>query len=392
MNKLELEGTGKLSKLTSIYQFLPKTDLRQEMMSIDYFSMPLADTVITSIGKFVWHDLHNEYRLGYHSSIKTKFYQYPIEHSDYRHVLVPDSLKKYLRFDHLISNNKKIKIQTETIIKDENELFVIAFKIGNWINNNIKYIKTGVNKVEPAISTLSVKYGDCDEIAILYIAMLRSVGIPSKYVSGIALGNLDFRSHAWIEIYFKNVGWVPFDATFNQYAYLDQSHIKLVHGISKPTFLTNYHDFYSHFGDINIESGFPKISAIISDSISNNITPFDLEVVSYKNIIGEESYFPIIIKTKNRSPHFVSNQIFIRDIENIEIIGDKKYCLWYAPYEEKRIKCMLKLVNVENLELKYTTTFGVYDQFGSYKEIDVSFVRYGKRITKDKAYVILDTL
>lgn len=391
-NKLQIKGKGKLNELISMYHFLPKSDYRQDLVSIDYFSKPLADTVISPEGKFIWHNLHSEYGLGYKSYIKTKFHQYPVKHSEYPKEHITDSLKKYLSFNNLISNNEKIKTQTESIIQGENEQFTVAFKIGNWINNNINYIKTGIEKVEPATSTLSLKYGDCDEISILYLAMLRSVGIPSRYVSGAAFGSSNFSFHAWVEIYFENVGWVPFDATFSQYGYLDQSHIKLAHGVSNPIILSNYINFYPHFGDINVDSAFPEMTVNISDSIPHNTHPFNLNIVSYKEVVGEYSYFPIIVKTKNTTPYFVSNKIHIHSIDNIEIIGNKEDCLSYAPYEEKQLKYMLRLGKVENPDVKYNTTFKVSDQFGSQEEISVSFVRFGKRITKDKAQQVLDNL
>lgn len=391
-NRLTMKGKGRLSNLIARYYFLPKDDRRQNLDFIDYFSRPHADSVVTKDGKFIWHELHDEYELGYFSIITTSFFQYPIIHSKYPTASVPDSLKPYLNFDWLIRNNTQIKTLTESLTEGEDELFDIAFNIGNWINGNIKYVKTGVEKVEPATHTLKLKYGDCDEIAILYIAMLRSAGVASRYVTGIALGNNGFDFHAWTEIYFENIGWVPFDATFSQYGYLDQSHVKLIQSASNPIMLTNYYEFYPHFGDINIESKFPELSVVIRDSTPHNIHPFDMEVLACKNIVGVDSYFPVILKTKNKSPYFVSNRIFVRDMENIEIIGKQENCLSYAPYEEKRLEFMLKLGDVEKEDTQYNSSFIVFDQFGSADTVSLSFVPFGKRISEEKAQILLDHL
>ena len=36
--------------------------------------------------------------------------------------------------------------------------------------------------------------------------------------------------HGWAEVYFPDLGWVSFDVTFNQYGYIDVTHIKLRDG------------------------------------------------------------------------------------------------------------------------------------------------------------------
>ena len=53
--------------------------------------------------------------------------------------------------------------------------------------------------------------------------MLRTLGIPVRVASGFAPGSLDsdtneyvvrdLDAHSWIEVWFQNIGWVPFDPT-----------------------------------------------------------------------------------------------------------------------------------------------------------------------------------
>jgi transglutaminase-like putative cysteine protease len=68
------------------------------------------------------------------------------------------------------------------------------------------------------------KVGYCDLYATAMVVMARSVGLPTRYVTGYypALGIRDrdrrwvlheSEAHAWAEIYFEGQGWVPFDAT-----------------------------------------------------------------------------------------------------------------------------------------------------------------------------------
>ena len=55
------------------------------------------------------------------------------------------------------------------------------------------------------------------------VMMLRSLGVPSRYVEGYPArtsagptGELEIdksAAHAWVEVWFNEVGWVPFDPT-----------------------------------------------------------------------------------------------------------------------------------------------------------------------------------
>lgn len=67
--------------------------------------------------------------------------------------------------------------------------------------------------------------GYCVHFASATVALLRSAGVPARYVEGYAVSPDDFeghdewanipdsRSHAWVEIYLSAVGWVPVEAT-----------------------------------------------------------------------------------------------------------------------------------------------------------------------------------
>ncbi|MCB0165896.1 MAG: transglutaminase family protein [Anaerolineae bacterium] len=65
--------------------------------------------------------------------------------------------------------------------------------------------------------------GVCEQYATALVVMARSLGIPARLVSGYGAGQYNAitgyyevrfsDAHAWVEIYFPEVGWVPFDPT-----------------------------------------------------------------------------------------------------------------------------------------------------------------------------------
>jgi transglutaminase-like putative cysteine protease len=58
------------------------------------------------------------------------------------------------------------------------------------------------------------KRGVCQDMAHIFIAAARSLGIPARYVSGHLARNDNLRqeaAHAWAEAYVEPLGWVAFD-------------------------------------------------------------------------------------------------------------------------------------------------------------------------------------
>jgi hypothetical protein len=66
--------------------------------------------------------------------------------------------------------------------------------------------------------------GLCEHIASAMAVLLRAVGIPTRFVVGfgpgernVLTGYFDVRqsdAHAWVEVYYRNVAWIPYDPTF----------------------------------------------------------------------------------------------------------------------------------------------------------------------------------
>jgi transglutaminase-like putative cysteine protease len=121
--------------------------------------------------------------------------------------------------------------------------YEVVSAITNHVTDLIKY--TFNPPKYDALYTLETKSGNCQNFAHLNIALLRSVGIPARIVGGITLKDswkvpIDSRNsivqsmgqggHAWMEIYFPDLGWLPYDP--QQSRQLTSSrHIKQTHGL-----------------------------------------------------------------------------------------------------------------------------------------------------------------
>lgn len=82
---------------------------------------------------------------------------------------------------------------------------------------------------------LNTKQGYCVQFASAAALLLREYGIPTRYVEGYIACDLtpsddgstwggyvhDYQAHAWVEVYFDGIGWIPYEATP---AYYDAVH------------------------------------------------------------------------------------------------------------------------------------------------------------------------
>ncbi len=101
-----------------------------------------------------------------------------------------------------------------------------AEELERYLKQNYRYTLDlpAVRESDPIAQFLfETRRGHCEYFASSMAVMLRVLGIPSRLVNGFqtgeynAVGN-DFivresDAHSWVEAYFQNYGWVPFDPT-----------------------------------------------------------------------------------------------------------------------------------------------------------------------------------
>jgi transglutaminase-like putative cysteine protease len=103
----------------------------------------------------------------------------------------------------------------------------------DYIFNKFSYIK-GITTVETTLSEiLKLRSGVCQDFAHLMLEILRSLQIPSRYVSGYICPNKngmrgEGATHAWIEAWIPGQGWTGIDPTNN--IWVSDHHVKLAVG------------------------------------------------------------------------------------------------------------------------------------------------------------------
>jgi transglutaminase-like putative cysteine protease len=109
----------------------------------------------------------------------------------------------------------------------------LVHEINTAIYQVFDYSSSTTDVDSPIDVALNVRKGVCQDFAHVMIALVRSVGIPCRYVSGYLYYHKDYRSipdatHAWVEAYFPQLGWVGFDPTNNILA--GERHIRVAIG------------------------------------------------------------------------------------------------------------------------------------------------------------------
>lgn len=113
---------------------------------------------------------------------------------------------------------------TATLTANADNPYDTAAVIEQWLENNRDY-SLDVNRPDGDIAAgflFDMEQGYCTYYATTMVTMLRSQGIPARFVVGYTTGQQvdedqwvvrGYDSHAWVEVYFPGHGWVQFDPT-----------------------------------------------------------------------------------------------------------------------------------------------------------------------------------
>lgn len=121
--------------------------------------------------------------------------------------------------DNIEKQNEIEKILREINIENKS-IIEIAQQCNAYVFENFTYTK-GITNIETTVDEiLTLKKGVCQDFAHILLQLLRTAGIPSRYVSGYICPNESgFRgegaTHAWVEIYTPTQGWLGLDPTNN---------------------------------------------------------------------------------------------------------------------------------------------------------------------------------
>lgn len=156
---------------------------------------------------------------------------------------IHESEKIFLKSTELVQADHPdiVKLARE-LTKNAQTEYEAVTRILNWVVDNIKY--TYNPPQFDALWTLKTGKGNCQNFAHIAMALLRASGIPSRVVGGLTLKeqwkiplgksflvqSMGQGGHAWIEIYFPDLGWLSYDPQQSK-QFTSSRHIKQTHAL-----------------------------------------------------------------------------------------------------------------------------------------------------------------
>lgn len=206
----------------------PQTNIRQ---NVNLFYLAVGPRTKVSryldwTGNAVRHfsiaEYHKEIKVKARTIVETKPIRVPLESikesNQDRETLGP--ILDYLEFGGPIKKSKALKQFDKALKLDKSKsIGEQVQQIGNFVHAKIKYQANVTTYNSTIDEALSKKAGVCQDMGQIMIGLLRIHGIPARYVNGylhvpnLASGTAE--SHAWIEFFTQEFGWVGYDPTGN---------------------------------------------------------------------------------------------------------------------------------------------------------------------------------
>lgn len=119
------------------------------------------------------------------------------------------------RKPHIVFSDR-IARKAKEIVGDETDPIRKTALIYDWIDATFPWAGALQYGIIPNIPeyVMDIGHGDCGQVTLLLIAMLRSQGIPAKWESGWMLHPGSVNLHDWGAVYYEGIGWVPVDMSF----------------------------------------------------------------------------------------------------------------------------------------------------------------------------------
>lgn len=371
---IKTSNNYKIDYVTVKLSYLPINSYRQNVVS--HITNPIGQDGVNSI-IFNWDNpslgtqkFSSEYILTSGSEYYpiTKKVSFPINNLE-------QSVIPYTKTTEFIDLNDDIIDVANDIAQGKDDLYEVVFDAAVWVNQNIEYDLSTVTAEAslPSSWVLENKRGVCDEMTNLFISILRSLGIPARFVSGISYTNSElfdepWGPHGWAEVYFPDFGWVPFDPTYGQYGFVDAGHLKLKESVDSDKSSIDFE--WLSYG-VSIEGNAPTNTVEVINKYGRKTSDTNIELSSLEDELGFGSYGAITAVVSNNVGEYRPLKLELVGTPEIEILEPTNYVM-LGPNEKKTIAWKVKFPSDLDKRSLYTFPFSVYDNFQNKYDTDVT--------------------
>lgn len=205
----------------------PRSDSRQNVILNRVETVPATrsyryvDYWGTAVTAFDLHAPHTELEVTSSSVVETDRGDMPktdVSWEDLRSAGVIDRFDEVLSPTQYTPHSKRIARVGQRIARDHDprEAVVAA---ANWVHSELEYVPGTTGVHSSGLDAHREGKGVCQDFAHLTLILLRTMGIPARYVSGYLHPNkkakiddtIDGQSHAWVQAW--TGGWWNYDPT-----------------------------------------------------------------------------------------------------------------------------------------------------------------------------------
>jgi transglutaminase-like putative cysteine protease len=388
-SQIEIEqGSTSLDYIKATLNYYPKEYNHQTIEDHQTSSSP---TATETENEFTWETISTSYELQTITTTKTtnnlnKVYTtstFPITE-------IPEEYEIYTQESEFIDLNDDIEQQAQDIIQGETDLYQVVFNLADWVNQNIQYNLTTMNSesVQTSSWVLENREGVCDEITNLFISFCRSVGIPARFISGVAYTNINdnFGAHGWAEVYIDDQ-WIPFDVTYGTFGWVDPSHVKFNEQQDPSTPSIEFEWSGNGFSITNTNLNAETILTGEEGTIDNLI---DIEITPLANQVGPSSYVPVQIEIKNNQDYYVPVKVALTKAP--ELLESNTQAVLLEPNQEKSTYFTIIIPEETEEGYTYTTIIEVTTPFSELTQTELEYSSNYDTISKEQAEELEDLL
>ncbi len=369
-----VKSSPRLDYVVANLTFFPINNEFQDA-DISYSSNPIAEITFKDDSiLYKWEDVEDNkliYNLNADISTRTNLkkikekVKFPISNTE--------GLEEYVKESKTVtSNDPNIRRLASELAEGEDDLFIVVSKIAVWTKNNINYsLETLTEKVSQDASwVLENRKGVCDELTSLFVAMLRSINIPARFVTGQAYTSVfeDFGNHAWAEVYFPGYGWVPFDPTYGQIGYVDSTHISMKDSIDVSESSVVY-SWFSYGVEISTDELNVKSKVVNKGELHRENVDINLRFLEEN--VGGGSYVPIRVQVKNPNDYYLPLNVFITKAP--KKIENKEEVILLKPFQVKNLFFIIEIPEDLEINYVYTSSVEVSDNFQNSDSEEIKF-------------------
>jgi transglutaminase-like putative cysteine protease len=230
MRVVHVTGYAYRTPVTASYneaRLTPRSDSRQNVIINRVETTPATrsyryvDYWGTAVTAFDLHAPHTELQVTSSSVVETDKPEPPVASVDWAGLDSPAVLDRF--HEVLVPTaytpfSKRIERTARSLAKahDPHEAVLAT---AQWVHNELRYVPGTTGVHSSGLDALAESNGVCQDFAHLTLMLLRSMGIPARYVSGYLHPNPDAatgeaiegESHAWIQAW--TGGWWNYDPT-----------------------------------------------------------------------------------------------------------------------------------------------------------------------------------